>query len=279
MTIISLTKRSIYYIFGWLIIPFLLVDNFKDINLALIITLGILFVIIIILNIRGIIGRIKFEEEVLDIDSDYRFDHEEQLQKAYTIIYKDIKKITLEEHDPINNTRNQPLVRGLRSDHLHKIKYGREPYEVMVFELSNGQKAKLILNAFSKKQQSMIYQNLNDKGLILPKPSEVLKSQSPFVFRKLWDIFTFLFLFVFFAQVVHARIFGGNATPIPEDLLVYNPNGYYLISQGVATEVSYSIWLTNYILIWIAFLLLITITILSILHLIQKYHHRKTKVA
>jgi hypothetical protein len=264
---------------GWLIIPFLLVDNFIDLNLVLIIVLGILFLTIIILNIRGIIGRIKFEDEVLDIDSDYRFDHEEQLQKAYTIIYKDIQKITLEEHDPINSTRNQPLVRGLRSDHLHKIKYGREPYEALVFQLHNGQKAKLILNAFSKKQQHMIYQSLIEKGLTPPKPSEVIKSKSPFVFRKLWDIFTFLFLLVFFAQVVHARIFGGNATPIPAELIPENPYGYYLISQGIATEVSYTVWLTNYILIWIAFLLLVTIAILSILHLIQKHYRRKSKIA
>lgn len=267
---VSLTKRSIFYILGWLLIPFFIVDNFNDINLVLFIIFGVLFLVVILLNIRGVLGRVRFEENFIRIDGDYRFDEEEQLQKSYLVDYKHITKISFSTHDPVVNTINQPLVRGLRSDHLHRIKYGREPYQVMIFEMSNGSVAKLILNAFSKKQKNIIYDHLIEKGVSLQKPMEAVKPKSPYIFRKLWDIFTFAFIFTFLVQIIHARIFGGNATPIPEGYVVSNPDGFYLISQGIATEVSYQVWLTNYIFIWIAFLLLVTDTLLGILHLIQK---------
>ena len=275
MIIRSLTKRSIFYVLGWLIIPFFLVDNFRDLNLAVFLMFGILFLVVIAMNIRGLLGRVHFAEHDMHIDGDYRLDKEEQLQKSYIIQYQAIKAISFETHDPIYNTSHQPLVRGLRSDHLHRIKYGREPYQVMVFHLISGHKAKLILNAFSKKQQATIEKHLREKEVLIPQRSDDPKRQSPYTFRRLWDIFTFIFLFIFFIQIIHARIYGGNATPIPEGLIIANPEGYYLITQGMATEVTYQVWLTNYILIWITFLLLITVTLLGILHLIQKYIMKK----
>lgn len=278
MTIVALTKRSIYFILGWLIIAFLIIDTFEDIHMYAIIFSIVVFLIIIGLNIRGIIGRLKFEDEMFMIDADHRLDEEEQLQKAYKIAYKDIQYVEIKSYDPIINTNNQPLVRGLRSDQLHRIKYGREPYQALVFKLTNHQEAKLILNAFSKKQQDMIFNFLSSKGVTIPLREEVKDVKSPYVFRNLWDLFTYFFIFVFLVQIIHARIFGGNAIPIPEDLFIQNPDGYYLISQGIATEVSYPVWLTNYVLIWVSFLLLMVDTILGISHLIQKHILKKSKL-
>ena len=211
---------------------------------------------IIAINTKNAVKTIVFDKNKILIKSDLCFPVKIQLH--YVFSYNEIEYASFGEIDSNKNSANQTV--NLNRTPWNNLLLSR--YSVtkcIVFTLRNGDKARLIINKFSKSQiakiveeilsRNIIVDNLKDEDTFINHHSNNINesfSSKKIKYPLILGIVTLIGMGFFFFYIYSVSINGGSAISAEKasDFFDgYEQGNYYLSDHGGYTEVSYGIWL------------------------------------
>lgn len=211
---------------------------------------------IIAINTKNAVKTIVFDKNKILIKSDLCFPVKIQLH--YVFSYNEIEYASFGEIDSNKNSANQ-TVNSNRTPWNNLLLSRYSVTKCIVFTLRNGDKARLIINKFSKSQiakiveeilsRNIIVDNLKDEDTFINHHSNDINesfSSKKIKYPLILGIVTVIGMGFFFFFLYSSSINGGsaiNAETASDFFDGYEQGKYYLSDHGRYTEVSYGIWL------------------------------------
>jgi hypothetical protein len=211
---------------------------------------------IIAINTKNAVKTIVFDKNKILIKSDLGFPVKIQLH--YVFSYNEIEYASFGEIDSNKNSANQ-TVNSNRTPWNNLLLSRYSVTKCIVFTLRNGDKARLIINKFSKSQiakiveeilsRNIIVDNLKDEDTFINHHSNNINesfSSKKIKYPLILGIVTLIGMGFFFFYIYSVSINGGSAisAETASDFFDgYEQGNYYLSDHGEYTEVSYGIWL------------------------------------
>lgn len=213
--------------------------------------LFIFFVVIIGYNLKMSISTLVIEHDKFYMKSSLLY---KKIQSERPIYYKEVSQALFDTIDLKSNegskSTNQNVKMNLIFSRYSSIK-------CLTFIMQNGDKHQIVINNYSKRQIENIIDELKKRGIIFESNiSEQAfiyhhsnQKEEPFENKKvkyplLLKIITALGMFIFFFFAYYSNKHGGSAIQVTDAAQIegYISGHYYLVSHGIYTEVSYTIY-------------------------------------